>query len=66
MVPGEISGYVIETSEKSAYKTTNNFIEAVQSQLTIDTSELESDLIIRIISLQNDKLEMQVYVVRPK
>jgi hypothetical protein len=59
VVPGNISGYVIETGEKSRYKTSTNFVEAIKTKSKIDKAKMESEFRVKIETLQNDKLEMQ-------
>lgn len=56
--PGEISGYIVETGEKSAYLTLENFSKAVQQKTKTDRSKLESNLELVYHSLSGDDLKM--------
>lgn len=59
VVPGEISGFLLEADEKSGYKNMEDFIQAVQLKTQIDTSKLNQELLLKVQTLQNDKIEMQ-------
>lgn len=57
--PGEISGFIVETGEKSDFKTIDNFYESIQSKTNLNLSELQKDLLLIFTSLSGDKMEMQ-------
>jgi hypothetical protein len=57
--PGEISGYIVETGEKSEYKTIDNFLTSIKNKTRIDASKLKSNLQLNYNSLYGDKLEME-------
>lgn len=57
--PGDISGYIVESGEKSEYKTLDNFLASIKKKTKIDSSKLQSNLQLNYSSLYGDKLEMQ-------
>ena len=57
--PGEISGYIVETGEKSMYKTLPDFQKAILTKTKIDRSKLEQKLELTYYSLNGDKLKMR-------
>ena len=61
--PGKISGYIVETGEKSMYKTLSEFQKAILSKTQIDSSKLEQKLELTYHSLGGDKLKM---IYRPE
>ncbi len=56
---GEISGFIVETGEKSEYKTIDNFLTSIKNKTKIEASELQSKLQIGYNTLYGDKLEME-------
>ena len=61
--PGKISGYIVETGEKSVYKTLSEFQKAIQNKTKIDRSKLEQKLELTYRSLGGDDMKM---VYRPE
>jgi hypothetical protein len=59
VVPGEVSGFIIETGEKSQYQTLDQFAAALQSQTRLDTTNLASGLSIRYETLAGQQVEMR-------
>lgn len=58
VIPGTISGYIVETGEKSEYRTIQNFSQAIIQKTKLDDSKLESSLELNYQSLSGDKLKM--------
>lgn len=56
--PGEISGYVIETAEKSVYPLLENFAEALRSKTRLDLSNLVQKREISYTTLSGQHLKM--------
>lgn len=56
---GEISGYIVESAEKSEFKSFNKFLEAVTAREMPNFSGIEDDLEINYTSLHGDSLRMQ-------
>jgi len=61
--PGQISGYIVETGEKSVYGALSEFRKAIQVKTSIDCSKLEQKLELTYRSLGSDQLKM---VYRPE
>jgi len=57
--PGKISGYIVETGEKSRFGTLENFINAIQQKTKIDQSKLLGNLELNYQSLAGDTMVMQ-------
>jgi len=57
-VPGNISGYIIETAEKSDYKTLQDFSQAISRKTHLDDSELQNSTALNYVSLKGDKIKM--------
>ncbi len=56
--PGEVSGYVVETAEKSSYGSIDNFCQALLRKTNLDLSKLSQDKEIIYTSLYGEKLRM--------
>ncbi len=56
--PGEISGYVVETAEKSTFQTMEEFRQALLRKTNLDLSKLSQDKEINYFNLYGEKLRM--------
>jgi hypothetical protein len=56
--PGEISGFIVETGEKSEFLDLDNFSHAIRRQTKLDDSKLQSSFELNYLSLSGDKLKM--------
>lgn len=59
VVPGEVSGYVIEAIEQSGFPDIDAFSQSLNKNTHLDTSRLRSDLHLNYRSLYGDWIEMQ-------
>jgi len=57
--PGKISGYIVETGEKSVYQSLQKFNQVISQTTKPDHSKLEKNLIISYHSLGGDDLKMK-------
>ncbi len=56
--PGTISGYIVETGEKSEYKNLQNFSQTIRKRTKLDLSKLQKELTVNYHSLLGDDLTM--------
>lgn len=61
VIPGQISGYVLEVSEKSTHGTLDAFIAQIQQKAKLTTDELVKQQKIGYTSLLGDRLVMQYH-----
>ncbi len=59
--PGKISGYIIETGEKSEFNTLNEFQLSIEKKVKTDLSKLKKDLLVKHTSLSGDEMEMKYF-----
>lgn len=57
--PGKISGYIVETGEKSSYQSLQNFNQVISKTTKSELSKLEKNLIISYHSLGGDDLKLK-------
>jgi len=58
VIPGNISGYIVETGEKSEFQNLDNFSRAIRQNTKLDDSKLQSSFELNYLSLSGDKLKM--------
>jgi hypothetical protein len=61
VIPGQVSGFVVDTGEKSEYKNLENFMQQVEKRTLIDKHDLPENLTATYTSLQGNKIEMQYH-----
>jgi len=57
--PGKISGFIVETAEKSEFESTEDFVHSIQSKTILNTSELLDKMSLTYQSIAGDKMEMR-------
>lgn len=57
--PGQVSGYIVETAEKSKFKNLDNFIQAVKKESAPNLSSSDKNPEIRYRSLSGEELRMK-------
>ena len=57
--PGVISGYIVETGEKSVYQTIQKFNQEISQKTKVNRTMLNKNLMINYLSLGDDRIEMQ-------
>ncbi|MFW6245919.1 MAG: hypothetical protein ACOC13_00575, partial [Tangfeifania sp.] len=57
--PGKISGFIVETAEKSKFESIGDFLQSIKSKTVLNTSELYENLSLAYTSIVGDKMEMQ-------
>jgi len=58
VVPGNISGYIVETGEKSQYQNLQDFNQAIIQKTKLDDSKLENSLELNYLTLNGDQMKM--------
>jgi hypothetical protein len=56
--PGKISGFIVDTGEKSRFGTLHNFIRALKEKTAVDTTQLSTHQIVSYRSLYGDEIKM--------
>ncbi len=56
--PGQISGFIVETAEKSNHESLIKFAESIQAETSLDTSQLSSKLRLTYTNLNGDEMVM--------
>lgn len=59
VVPGAISGYIIEAAESSNFGTLDKFAAAIEEKTQLDTTQLDDHIQISYTNLSKDQLRMQ-------
>jgi hypothetical protein len=57
--PGEISGFIVETAEKSEFESSDDFLQSIHSKTVINTSDLSEKISLAYQSIAGDKMEMK-------
>jgi hypothetical protein len=57
--PGQVSGYIVETAEKSKFKNLDGFIQSIMNRPATDFSSLDKNPEIRYRSLSGEELRMR-------
>jgi hypothetical protein len=57
--PSEISGFIVETAEKSEFESPDDFLQSIKSKTILNTSDLNKNLSLTYQSIAGDKMEMK-------
>jgi hypothetical protein len=57
--PGEISGYIVESGERSKYHTIENFLYEVKNKTRLNDDQLNENFIIDYNTLEGEQLKMK-------
>lgn len=59
VIPGAVSGYIVEAAESSTFDSLDAFAAAIKENTQLDTTQLHSHLLVRYTNLSKDQLHMQ-------